>query len=291
MTRIAIIADVHGNLPALEAVQADLLEVAPDQVIVNGDVINRGPQSGECLQAVRVEGWPVVFGNHEEYVLKCAAGELPDEWDTDWWLPTRSVAENLSAEEIAYLGALPWAHVIRVPGLPPVRVVHGSPRALNEGLGFWMSDAEITETIQDVPEPVIVTAHTHRPFDHHVGARWVLNGGAVGVPFNGDPAAQYLVLDGQNGAWQAEFRAVSYDRAPVYAAWERSGQLERSTVAQVFKFELETATFHFMAFVRYCEQHGLELNDQASFVEYRAAAARIKPGHSPAAERFGLHNG
>lgn len=281
MARVAILADIHGNLPALEAVMADLARLAPDQVIVNGDIVNRGPQSKSCLAAVRATGWPVVFGNHEEYVLKFAAGELPDLWRSDLWLPTRHVTEcELTEADRAYFRGLPWAHVIDAPGLPSVRVVHGSPRALNEGIGFWLSDADLLALAGGVPEPVLVGAHTHRPFERRVGDRWFLNSGAVGAPFNGVPDAQYLLLTGRNGDWQAEFRHVPYDRAPVYAAWEQSGQLARSMTAQVFKYEVETATFHLKTYFDFCHDRGLEPNGLASFRAYRDFSRDVPPGRS-----------
>ncbi len=280
MTRIVVMADIHGNLPALQAIMADLRRIAPDRVIVAGDVINRGPQSKECLQAVRAAGWAVLFGNHEEYVLKAGAGELPQEWYSDWWLPTRTVAAEMSAEESAYLRALPWFEVIAVPGLPAIRVVHGSPRFLNEGLGFWMSDSELIEAWGDAPEPIVIGAHTHRSFERRVDGRWALNCGAVGAPFNGNPAAQYLVLTAQDGEWEADFRAVPYDRSPVYEAWERSGLLERSMVAHVFKYEVETATFHLLSYERFCQIYHLEKNELASFERYRAETSQVEPGRS-----------
>ena len=280
MARVAILADIHGNLPALEAVMADLKHVAPDHVVVNGDVINRGPQSKECLAAIQATGWPVVFGNHEEYVLKLADGRLPDLWTTDWWLPTRRVVEELSREALNYLRGLPWKHVINVPGLSPMCIVHGSPRLLNEGLGFWMSDSELLDALYPAPEPVVIGAHTHRSFERRVNGRWVLNCGAVGAPFNGDPSAQYLVLTGQQGEWSADFRAVPYDREPVYAAWERTGYLHTSMVAQVFKYEVETATFHLLAYERYCQLNGLEPNLPESFAAYRLASSDTVPGRS-----------
>jgi len=168
MTRIAILGDIHGNLPALEAVTADLETLAPDLVIVDGDVVNRGPQSRECVQAVRAQGWPTVFGNHEQYMLTFGEGRVPDGWDSDWGMPARRVAEELSADEMAYLRALPWHYIVGEPGLPAIRIVHGSPRALNDGLGFWMTDEELCAAVASVPEPVVVGAHTHRPFDQQV---------------------------------------------------------------------------------------------------------------------------
>lgn len=280
MARLAILADIHGNLPALEAVLQDIALAAPDRVVVDGDVVNRGPQSGECLALVRSTGWPVIFGNHEDYVLKFRGGSVPAEWASDWWLPTRCAAESLSAEEVATLRALPRSLVVQVPGLPAVHVAHGSPRALNDGLGFWMSDSELTAVLNLIDEPVLVGAHTHRPFERRLGDRWVLNCGAVGAPFNGDAGAQYLLLTAKNGAWQPEFRSVPYDRAAVYAAWQRSGHLERSMAARVFKLEVETATFHLMSYCRFCETHGLATNAPDSFDAYRFSIRDIVPGRS-----------
>ncbi len=280
MARVAILSDIHGNLPALEAVCEDVRAMGPDQVIVNGDIINRGPQSVECLRAVRALGWPVVFGNHEEYALKRVDGEVPEQWQTQFWYPFQRVAEALSGEEIAYLRALPRDLVVTVPNLPALRIVHGSMRALNDALGFWMSDAELLEAVDGAPEPIVIGAHSHRTFERRVGARWLLNSGSVGAPFNGDPGAQYLLMTAANGDWKAEFRSVAYDRAPVYAAWARSGELECCMSAQVFKYEVETATFHLGSYVRFCELHGLEQNGRASFERYRAATRSISPGRS-----------
>jgi predicted phosphodiesterase len=280
MVRIAILSDIHGNLAALEAALDDVRATAPDRVIVNGDIINRGPQSIECLQAIRALGWPVVFGNHEEYALKRIDGEVPEPWRTRFWEPFQHVADALSADEIAYLRALPRDYVVNVPHLPAMRIVHGSMRALNDALGFWMSDAELLEAVDGAPEPIVIGAHSHRTFERRVGTRWMLNSGSVGAPFNGDPGAQYLLMTATNGHWEAEFRSVTYDRASVYAAWARSGELECCMSAQVFKYEVETATFHLGSYVRFCELHGLDQNDRVSFERYRDSSRNVQPGRS-----------
>ncbi len=277
MTRIAIIADIHGNLPAWQAVEADLARCAPDRVIVNGDVINRGPQSAECLAAVRATGWPVIFGNHEEYVLKYEDGDLPQEFYTALWLPSRLVWQSLTADDFDYLRTLPHHLVIDEPGLPAIHITHGSPRGLSDGLGPWLTDSELREIAALFPQPIIVGAHTHRPYDHHLGDRWFLNSGAVGVPYNGNPAAQYLLLTAAHGAWQAEFRAVPYDRQPLYDAWARTGQLEHSSIARLFKYEIETATYHLAHYLHYCEQLGLPQDSIESFERYRAATQPAAP--------------
>jgi predicted phosphodiesterase len=279
MMRIAILSDIHGNLPALQAVIADLKPLAPDLVIVDGDIVNRGPQSRECVQAIRAQGWPAVYGNHEDYVLSFDEGRALDEWYSDWWLPVRRVSEDLSADELEYLRTLPRHYVVDEPGLPAIRIVHGSPRALNDGLGFWLTDAELCAAVASVPEPVVVGAHTHRPFDQRVTHRWVLNCGAVGAPYNGNPAAQYLVLTACAGTWEADFRGVPYDRAPVYAAWDRS-DLMQHVIARVFRYEVETATYHLASYLEFCQAHGLDRDTVASFEQYRRAAWNVTPGRS-----------
>jgi hypothetical protein len=205
---------------------------------------------------------------------------VPEPWNTRFWEPFQRVADALGADEIAYLRALPRDYVVDVPSLPVVRIVHGSMRALNDALGPWMSDAELLEAVDGAPEPIVIGAHSHRTFERRVGERWMLNSGSVGAPFNGDPGAQYLRMTATDGAWTAEFRSVAYDRAAVFAAWARSGELECCMSAQVFKYEVETATFHLGAYVRFCEQHGLDLNERASFERYRAATQNVPPGRS-----------
>jgi predicted phosphodiesterase len=277
--RIAIVSDIHGNLPALQAVLDDLTQVGPDRVYVNGDVVNRGPQSKECLDRVRALGWPVVFGNHEEYVLKFRHGTWGEDGQSPFWLPVRRLAEDeLTADDIAYLERLPHSWVIALPGLPPIRLVHGSMRALNEGLGPWLDDDELLAAVDGASEPVIIGAHTHRPFERRVGTRWIINSGAVGMPYNGNPAAQYLVLTAANGEWQAQFRAVPYDRAPVYEAWARTGYLELSVSARLMVYELETATYHFGPYFDFCEQHGYDRNDPQAFAAYQQLSREVIPG-------------
>ncbi|MCD4686662.1 MAG: metallophosphatase family protein [Anaerolineae bacterium] len=279
MTRIVILADIHANLHAFEAVQADIPRFAPDLIIVNGDMINRGPQSLECLEAVRATGWPVVYGNHEEYAIMRQGDDYPDEWKAPFFEPFQEVANALSAEQIAFIKALPRFRVVEVPGLPALYIVHGSPFALNDGLGHWLSEDELRERLDAVEQPVMIGAHTHRPFDQRIGSRRVLNCSAVGIPYNGDPRAQYLVLTGRDGDWHAEWRYVAYDRERIYAAYAANGSLKHA-INHLFMFEVETSTFHFAPYRKFCEDRGLDREQVASISAYRDFACDTKPGRS-----------
>lgn len=278
-TTLAILADIHGNLPAFEAVQADIAAIEPDQVIVNGDIVNRGPQSLDCLEAVRATGWPVIYGNHEDYAVKRRERGFPPEWGAPFFDPFQQVADSLNDEQDAYLRSLPTFRVVDLPGLPALHITHGSPRALNDGLGPWLDDAAVVERLDMIAEPVLIGAHTHRPFDRRIGERWVLNTSAVGVPYNGNPHAQYLLLTGEDGAWHATFRRVAYDRGLVYAAYESNGAMDY-VINHVFKHEIETATFHLGSYIRFCKAHDLEQDSMGNFKRYCATTAHVVPGRS-----------
>ena len=81
MTRLAILADIHGNLPALAAVRADLATQAVDRVIVAGDLINWGPCSAQVVEQVVADGWDVVRGNHELILLDYGTPRAPAAWE------------------------------------------------------------------------------------------------------------------------------------------------------------------------------------------------------------------
>ena len=78
MSRVAIISDVHGNVPALEAVLEDLERRPVDEVIVGGDLVGRGPEGSKVVARIRATGWPNVRGNHEDYLLGFRRGRVPD---------------------------------------------------------------------------------------------------------------------------------------------------------------------------------------------------------------------
>lgn len=82
MSRIAIIADIHANVPALEAVLADIETVGVDEVLVNGDLVGRGPSGSAVVDRIRELGWRSTRGNHEDYHLQFRREEVPEEWLT-----------------------------------------------------------------------------------------------------------------------------------------------------------------------------------------------------------------
>ncbi len=241
MTRIAVLADIHGNMPALEAVIDDVAGQAVDEVLVGGDLVGRGPEGSRVVKRVRELGWATIGGNHEDYLLGFRRREVPDEWlEAEEWAAARWMAAELDDDDVAWLEKLPFS--IARPGL---RVVHGTPETNREGIGPWTGDEELADHLAAVDESVLVCAHTHRPLLREADAGLVVNVGAVGLPFNRDHRAQYAILANGGGAhgWQAELRQVAYDRSLIFEIYQASGFLAAGGVtARLLRLELEHAS-------------------------------------------------
>lgn len=219
MPRLAVLADIHGNLPALEAVLSDVQQFKVDQVILAGDVINWGPFSPQVMQRVMSEGWAVIRGNNELYLLDHGTARAPADWDS-YTIPPflRRQLEPAMINAVAC-----WADslTLRFPDAPTVRVVHGSPRSHFEPIYPQSTETEIAEMLAGVSESTLICAHTHLPIDRMVGAWHILNPGTVGVPLDGTHEASYMILDGDERGWRATFRRVPYDRQPLFEEFER----------------------------------------------------------------------
>ena len=256
MTRIAVFADVHGNMPALEAVLADLASQRGDEGLGGGDLVGRGPEGSKVVQRIAGLGWPCVRGNHEDYLLGFRYRRVPEEW---WELPEWSAARWMTAElgdeEVAYIDALPFSLTSALE--PDLRLVHGSPRSTRDGLGPWTSDNQVRSRFDEVEEGLLVCGHTHRPMIREVQGGLVVNVGAVGLPFNRDRRAQYAIFEKGDG-WKAELRQVEYDLDEILAIYETSGFLEAGGVtAQLLRRELENARPFLVPFIEWVQARDL----------------------------------
>ena len=280
MPRFAVIADLHGNLPALDAVLADLETVQPDRVVVAGDFVNRGPQSRAVLERIAPYGFPAISGNHDTWLCSLARGEnLPEHWETSLWTPVRMAVAEIAPNWLPWLEALPFSLVVDLPGTDPVRIVHGSPRHAREGMGRLASDDHLRGVLTGVEERTVIGAHIHYPYERTVGGTHVIVVGAAGCPFNGDPRAQYGLFTWDGAEWQFEHRAVPYDREPLYEAWRASGYLDDGGfVAELMMLEHQTARTQYVPFWEWCTGRGLPLDRQYydQFAEERPAF-RVPP--------------
>jgi predicted phosphodiesterase len=255
--RLAILADVHGNLPALRAVMADIESLSPDEVLVGGDLVGRGPQGSAVIREIAARNWPSIRGNHEDYLLGFRRGEVPAEWwEQEEWAASRWMAADLTESDVAYLETLPFSLSSRLA--PGLLLTHGSPRSHSEGLGPWSSDRKLEKLLGGIEETTLVCGHTHRPMQRRVNSGQVINVGSVGLPFNGDQRAQYAILEWDGAEWSAEFRQVEYDLKEILEVYRSSGFLdEGGATAELLLLELRHAAPFLVPFLKWVEALGL----------------------------------
>ncbi len=251
--RIAIIADIHGNLPALEAVLAEIETLKPDRLVVAGDVVDGGPDSAGCWRRVRALGCPVLRGNHERYVFDYGTPRADPAWASPQFAPLRVARAELTPEEIAELAALPphW----RDPALPELLIVHASLRGDNDSIFPYTPDALIDPLFEGIEPAVrlIVRGHNHFCSQREWGQRRIYTSGSVGLPQDGNPAAQFLVLErSSDGVWSGRHRVVRYDVGATLRRFRDSGYLDRAgPLGQLFYREVETGTHQVVPFLRF----------------------------------------
>ncbi len=244
MERIAILADIHGNMPALRAVIEDIEAEAPDEVFVGGDLVGRGPEGSRVIAAVRQRGWPSIRGNHEDYLLDFRHRRVPGSWwKADEWAASRWMAAELTDEDIDYIDSLPYSQSLSAGRpVPPLRLAHGTPASANEGIGPWTSDRTLARHLDSIDEDFLVVGHTHRPLLRETAAGCVVNVGSAGLPFNGDRRAQYAIFDRDGERWKVTFRQVDYDLAETLEIYRTSGFLQAGGItARLLELELRNA--------------------------------------------------
>lgn len=250
MTRLAVLSDIHGNLPALEAVIDDMANLGTriDQVVVAGDIINWGPYSTGVVERVIREGWPVIRGNNELYTLDIFTPRAPDHWNQFTISPWTNA--QLGEALINRIATWPDSLSLRFRDAPTVRVVHGSPRSHFDPMHPFCSDAELAAFLDGVEETTVIAGHTHLKLDRHVGRWHLINSGTVGVPLDGDPRASYMLIEGGTNGWSVvDFRRVSYDRSRVYDGFAQLGFVEAcGPIARLVIEEIETARCRVMPY-------------------------------------------
>ena len=192
--RIAAIYDIHGNLPALEAVLAEIRRAKADEIVVGGDVIP-GPMPRETLQCLLDLAIPVRFiqGNGDRVVLGAMRGEEPTEIPEQFREQIRWNARQLTAKHETVLASWPKTIRVEIDGVGQVVFCHATPRNDTGVFTRLTPEDRLRPIFQDINADLVVCGHTHMQFDRTIGALRVINAGSVGMPF-GEPGAYWLLL-------------------------------------------------------------------------------------------------
>ena len=224
--RVAIIADIHGNALALDAVLSDLERGGYDHLVCLGDAIQGGPQPAVVVDRLRVLGCPVVMGNADAYLLSDEDTDDEPMGDArrrrlsetrDWSLARLADADR------AFIAAFPMEIVIDLPDGLRLRCAHGTPRSFDEILLPDSPDAAFIAPLAPDGRTVYTGGHTHVQFVRHFPDRtFFFNPGSVGLAWrhgqpegilHADPWAEYAVLDIAAGRVELAFRRVPFDVA------------------------------------------------------------------------------
>ena len=204
--RVAALYDIHGNLPALEAVLREIHEEKVDQVVVGGDVVP-GPMPRESLRLLLDLNLPVKFihGNGELAML--AQMNATDEDSVTYWGTTsgnplpeefrpiyRWTVKQLQPDFKPVLASWPKTLVLEIPGLGIVMFCHSTPRSETEIFTRLTPEDRLLPLFERLQVSMVVCGHTHMQFDRMVGRTRVVNAGSVGEPF-GAPGAHWLLLE------------------------------------------------------------------------------------------------
>jgi putative phosphoesterase len=210
--RVAALYDVHGNLPALEAVLAEVEHQAVDAIVCGGDVL-WGPMPAHCLDRLAALGAFFVRGNADRDAL---SGD--SEID-------RFCAAQLSDEQKALVSDWPLSLELDVGGVGRVLFCHATPRSDEEIVTRDSPDTVLAEALAGVDADLVLVGHTHVQFDRRVpGAPRLVNAGSVGMPYEGDSDARWALLGPG-----VELRRTRYDAETAIAAIADTGvaQMDR----------------------------------------------------------------
>ncbi len=223
--RVAALYDIHGFLPALEAVLVEPDVAAADIVVIGGDAVE-GPMPAATLALLEGLGQRVrwVGGNTEREVLESRDAD-PGEGSI-WERRAAWVAAQLSPGQLSRIAAWPATVAVDVDGLGPTRFCHATPRDDYE-IFTAITPAEAIEPMLAAAEPTIVCGHTHVQFDRAIGERRVVNAGSVGMPYEDETGARWCLLGPG-----VDLRRTPYDMQAAAARIRATGLPEADELAR-----------------------------------------------------------
>ena len=224
--RIAVLADLHANLPALRAVLDDVLTLGCDTMWCVGDVVGRGPHPSQVVDELRALAVPTIQGNWDEAVAQHrqhpgvvwpnteaeSAGQLALEW----------TIRNLSEDQRTWLRQLPATTRFSLDERS-VLLFHGSPVRQNDYLWSDRPSRVFARLVSEHGDDLLCFGNTHEAFHRLVGKSHFVAAGSVGCGTPDDMSAKYAVIDAAGPDLMVNFRSVPYDHFSVEAEMQAAG--------------------------------------------------------------------
>ncbi|HLY32668.1 MAG TPA: metallophosphoesterase family protein [Ktedonobacterales bacterium] len=250
--KIAALYDIHGNLPALNAVLGELEDIQPDLIVVGGDIIS-GPMPEQTLERLLQldDRTRFIRGNADREVVTAYDGQpFGQNMAEEVQAVTRWVAGRLPRAQRDFLAALPEQLVLSVEGLGAVLFCHATPRSDEEIFTPITPDDRLAVIFANVEQQFVVCGHTHMQFERRAGALRILNAGSVGMPYADQPGAYWLLL----GSEGFEFRRTAYDVAAAAQEVKASGYPQAREFAEENVMTVPTAAEAMAIFERMAEE-------------------------------------
>lgn len=223
MYRIALISDVHANLPALEAVLEDARSIGADMIWNLGDTVGYGPFPNETVERLAAIQALSVLGNGDDSIVRFSDGaetwrsqRRPEKIAAMRW--TRSELDDRNLDRIAGLPTKLRVDVAERRAL----LVHGTVESIKEPLYADTPNHRLEELSRRAPADFVFCGHSHEAFARELPAGWFVNPGSVGRQIDGDPRARYAALEITRDSVRVRLRKVPYDLEAVVEGFSRS---------------------------------------------------------------------
>ncbi|MBI9045985.1 MAG: YfcE family phosphodiesterase [Anaerolineaceae bacterium] len=210
--RIAIISDIHGNLPAFMAVMEAIKQLNIDTIWNLGDSVGYGPYPEEVLSYLQEKPILSILGNYDKKVLKFDQKKKK-------WKKTKSekkfsafkwASKNISNSNKEFLASLPEQLQFELSG-KKIRLVHGTPNSSQEPLYPHTKEERFIKLSEQTPADMILCGHSHQGFYKQINQTWFLNPGSVGRPDDGDYRASYMTIDLSQSDLSVQIHRSPYD--------------------------------------------------------------------------------
>ena len=227
MLKIAIISDIHGNLPALQSVLDDIYQFGANQVYCLGDLTDAAPWHNEVIDLIRSRQIPVIMGNHDERIAfnhpVLPMGKHTKEEQEARYIAINYTKETITPDHKAFLADLPRSVRLEFPAFN-LLLVHGSTRSNDEYLYEQHAEEDLLSMLGEYRADILITGHTHLSYIRQLEAagKMVINTGSVGRSKEQDRQAAYLQLIIEGEKITPVIRKVAYPIAETIAAIRNS---------------------------------------------------------------------